>query len=229
MSRARTIATLLVAAPLALWSTPAGAHVAPSITEVPAGSAAVLEFVVEHGCDGAPTERVEFQVPDEVSGVTLVDTPGWTGSIDDRIVTYEGGPLASDAHGTFGIGFTAPDTVGTVLRFPVIQTCTEGSIDWIQTDPDDDRPAPSVEVVAADPDAPMPTEPTQPDAEPTDPEPTDTTVAPDDPEPEPEASEGTDDDESDDSARAYVIGGVVVAIAIGGVLVARQVRRNEDA
>lgn len=188
--------------------------------------------MVQHGCDGSPTEQIEFQVPADVTGVTTLDTAGWTGSVDGRVVTYRGGSLPDDEEGTFGIGFTAPDAVGTILFFPVIQTCEDGSIDWVQTEAGADRPAPQVEVIAADPNAPVPTtEPAAGDdatatSEPaatTEPTSTSTTLPVD---ADPDAAA---DEESEDSTRAYVIAGMVALVAVGGVVAAWLVRRREDA
>jgi uncharacterized protein YcnI len=136
---------------------PTAAHVEPEVQTVPAGSEATVAFEVEHGCDGSPTVALELQVPDGVADARPVDKAGWTGAVADRVVSYRGGPLPDDQPDTFQVRFTVPDDVGATLRFPMIQTCETGSIDWIQTGAEDSRPAPSVEVGPPDPNAPVPT------------------------------------------------------------------------
>lgn len=130
---------------------PASAHVEPEVATVPAGSLASVEFNVEHGCDGSPTVKMEFQVPEGITGAQPVEKAGWTGTLVDGVITYIGGSLPADREDTFGVRFDAPSEVGTVVRFAMIQTCETGSIDWIQTDPDAERPAPSVEIAEPDP------------------------------------------------------------------------------
>lgn len=141
---------LALGAALALAS-PAAAHVEPDVTEVPAGAAATVEFHVEHGCEGSPTVKLELRVPADVTDAAPVEKPGWTGAVTDRVVTFAGGSLPDDQEDAFSITFTAPSTVGTVLRFPMIQTCEQGTLEWIQTDEEAERPAPAVKIVAAEP------------------------------------------------------------------------------
>jgi len=191
-------------------SAPASAHVEPTATVVPAGSAATVEFTVQHGCDGSPTTKIEFKVPDEIADALAVDKDGWTGSVADGVVTYEGGPLPADREDTFSVSFTAPATVGATLAFPFLQTCVEGSIDWIQLDEGAERPAPIIEIGDPDPNAPVPTTTV---AEPT----TTTIVVP-----------GVDDEGSaaDPSSGATVVIGVV-ALTAAGVGFAVWLRRRQ--
>ena len=192
-------------------SAPASAHVEPTATVVPAGSAATVEFTVQHGCDGSPTTKIEFKVPDEIADALAVDKDGWTGSVADGVVTYEGGPLPADREDTFSVSFTAPATVGATLAFPFLQTCVEGSIDWIQLDEGAERPAPIIEIGDPDPNASVPTTTTV--AEPT----TTTIVVP-----------GVDDEGSaaDPSSGATVVIGVV-ALTAAGVGFAVWLRRRQ--
>jgi uncharacterized protein YcnI len=210
---------------------PSHAHVEPTATEVPAGSMATVDFTVQHGCDGSPTIKVEFQVPEEITDAAAVDKDGWTGSQDGRVVTYEGGPLASDVEDTFAVTFTAPSTVGAELAFPFVQTCEEGSIDWIQLDEEAERPAPIVVIGEVDPTAPQPTTTTAPESttETTVAEATTTTEA------APEATttvagevdDAADEDEGSSSA-GFLIGAVVLVTA-GAVGFGIWLRRRTDA
>jgi uncharacterized protein YcnI len=219
----RSALTLAATATLALLAAaPAAAHVEPTATEVPAGSVATVEFTVQHGCDGSPTTKLEFQVPEEITDAAPVDKDGWTGSADGRVITYEGGPLAPDVEDTFAVTFTAPDTVGLELAFPFVQTCEEGSIDWIQLEEDAERPAPIVTIGDPDPNAPQPTPTTTTEGttDTTEPETTtteapETTVA----EPTTTTAPGAADEAEDDggSSAGVLIGGVVLmtAAAVG--------------
>ena len=78
---------------------------------------------------------------------------GWTASVDDRVVTWDGGPLPDGAEATFSVNVLLPDTPGTTLFFPTIQRCPDGqSLAWIQQ-PDDGTdqsfPAPAMTIVQA--------------------------------------------------------------------------------
>lgn len=224
---------LASAAVLALGvAAPAHAHVEPTSTEVPAGSMATVDFSVQHGCDGSPTIKVEFQVPEEITDAAAVDKDGWTGSQDGRVVTYEGGPLASDVEDTFAVTFTAPSTVGAELAFPFVQTCEEGSIDWIQLEEEAERPAPIVVIGEADPNAPQPTATTAPEGstETTEAEATTTTEAPA-PETTTTVAGDADDaaaDEDSSSSAGFLIGAVVLVTA-GAVGFGIWLRRRTDA
>jgi uncharacterized protein YcnI len=142
-------AALAAAAVLAL-STPASAHIDPDLGAVPAGKAVTVAFKVEHGCEESPTTKLEFKVPDGVTDAKGVAKEGWTTATAGGVVTFAEGSQPPHEETTFSISFTAPDAVGTELRFPVIQTCAEGSISWISTSESDDHPAPLVKVGPAD-------------------------------------------------------------------------------
>jgi uncharacterized protein YcnI len=150
------LAAAAVVALLALTGGPAGAHVEPDVASVPAGSTSTVQFTVEHGCDGSPTVKVEVRVPDQVTDADAVDLPGWTGAVVDGVVTYTGGSLPDAEEGQFGIRFTAPNEPGAVLTFPFIQTCEQGTLDWIEADEEDEHPAPTVVVGDPDPTATPP-------------------------------------------------------------------------
>lgn len=214
-------------------SVPAAAHVEPTTTEVPAASEATVAFTVQHGCDGSPTVKLEFQVPDAVADATPLDKAGWEASVDGQVITFEGGPLADDVEDDFSVRFSVPDAPGTTLTFPFLQTCEQGSIDWIQLDPEGDRPAPVVEIGPADPSAPSTTAPaapelTEPSTEPPAGEPEgtgSTSITLEAATTEPAGS--TADDELDDegSTNGGLVGaiGVLLVTVVGvGVVIARR-------
>lgn len=111
---------------------PAGAHVEPSPASVEAGSTATIDFDVEHGCGESPLVKVEIKVPDEVTGASAAPAPaGWTGSMVGDVVTFTGGPQPSHQAIVFSVTASMPDTPGSTLVFPVIETCQEGTVEWL--------------------------------------------------------------------------------------------------
>lgn len=217
-------AALASLAAVGLQAAPASAHVEPTVTEVAAGSEATLTFEVEHGCGESPTVRVDIKAPDTVTDPTPVDKAGWNSSVADGVVTFEWAGTDGQEDGTFEVGFTAPDAAGETLLFPTVQTCAEGSYDWIQEDADGDRPAPRVVVVAGStPDEPATTATTAaPDDGGTttaDAEETTTTV-----DGSGAATDDADDDADGGSNAALLAVGVIVVIAVvgGGVVLARR-------
>ena len=64
---------LALAAPLA-----ASAHVSVTPSDTAAGSYTVLSFAVGHGCDGSPTTKLSFDIPEEIVAVTPTVSPNWT-------------------------------------------------------------------------------------------------------------------------------------------------------
>ncbi|MCU1354947.1 MAG: hypothetical protein JWM89_365 [Acidimicrobiales bacterium] len=144
--RLRPIAATLAAGFVLATAGTAAAHIEPDFSAVPAGAKATITFNVEHGCAESPTTKLEVKVPAEVTDAQAVDQAGWTGSTAAGVVTLTGGPAPAHEAFTFAITFTAPDKEGTVLRFPIIQTCQEGHTDWISTSESDDHPAPVLTV-----------------------------------------------------------------------------------
>ena len=163
----------VAAASLAL-AAPAGAHVGPDKTEVAAGSYVDVAMGVPHGCDGSPTTKIEIQIPKELTDVTPLVVPGWKGSVTtekldppvkaedgdeiterDATVTWTAEPgneLADHWKVSFGLSFKVPDAEGTALVFPTIQTCQQGTSEWIEPtvegEEEPEHPAPTVMIVA---------------------------------------------------------------------------------
>jgi len=159
---------------LAGFASPAGAHVSPDRTEVPAGGYTDVKLGVGHGCEGSPTTQLEVQIPSELLNVTPYVVPGWdvavtTDPLDepvegshgeqvterDAVVTWTaqaGNELLDGFKMQFGLNFQVPDLEGTVLHFPTIQTCQEGATSWIQIPVEGEEepaePAPTVRIVA---------------------------------------------------------------------------------
>ncbi|WP_426572652.1 YcnI family protein [Aquihabitans sp. McL0605] len=153
----------------------ASAHVEPVVEEVPAGAYTATELRVPHGCDGSPTVKVEVQIPASVLAASPFWISGWTASaeetkldtpVDDgdggqitektSVITWtakDGSALPDHQVLDFGISYQAPDKVGEVLYFKTIQTCEQGTSEWITEwdgkGEEPEKPAPHVTVVAA--------------------------------------------------------------------------------
>ncbi|PZF55045.1 nuclear export factor GLE1 [Curtobacterium sp. MCSS17_008] len=157
----------------------ASAHVEADVTSTAANSYTTATFSVPHGCDGSPTTKLVFQVPESVIEVTPTVNPNWTiskttepytapsssaagdeeteaGAERVTSITYTARtPLPADERDTFSLSFSLPDgEPGDRVSFPVAQTCEQGSTDWDQVQQDGqaepEHPAPSIVLTAAD-------------------------------------------------------------------------------
>lgn len=175
LSRRSLLGTAAMAAVvLAIGAGAASAHVGVDKEEIVAGESTVLTFSVGHGCAGSPTNSMKFQVPASVLNAQPLVKPGWDLTVDreqlatpvesshgdpqtDRVavVTFtatEGNALPNEYRDTFSLSLRAPDEEGE-LFFKVVQGCETGENAWIEewdgTGEEPDHPAPSVRVVAA--------------------------------------------------------------------------------
>ncbi|CAN5457707.1 hypothetical protein BH10ACT1_BH10ACT1_21420 [soil metagenome] len=135
---------------------PASAHIHTDPPAVAAGAEATVGFIVEHGCDGSPTTKMEIQLPDGATGISGVDEAGFTSAVDGQVVTFSGGSLADGTEQAFKVKFTAPDTVGDT-PVKIIQTCAQGSTDWISVqaegEEEPEHPAPLLSITKGAPGA----------------------------------------------------------------------------
>lgn len=157
----------------------ASAHVSATASSTAADSYTTATFSVPHGCDGSPTTKMVFQVPESIIEVTPTVNPNWTlskttepytspsASADDESaedagervtsITYTAKtPLPADERDTFSLSFLLPDgKAGDRVEFPALQTCEKGSVEWNQEQEDGkaepEHPAPSIELTAAVP------------------------------------------------------------------------------
>lgn len=143
----------------------AGAHVNVSPERAEAGSYAILTFSVPHGCELSSTTEVAIDIPEQVMAVTPTAHPSWDvaqltadgspaeGAPATRVVYTAREPLPSDLRDAFELSVRMPDEAGETLAFPVVQTCEEGTAEWVELadegqDPHDlEYPAPLVEVL----------------------------------------------------------------------------------
>src|SRR3954469_7100793 len=134
----------------------ASAHIDPDPIAMQAGTAATVQFNVEHGCNGSPTTSMKFQIPTGVTNAAAVDKAGWTATLTGDTLEFTGGPLAADAKDHFDISFTAPTAPGDI-HFKVLQTCQVGDIPWLEIAapgaPEPDNPAPTIKVTEGPPSA----------------------------------------------------------------------------
>jgi len=156
----------------------ASAHVSATATSTAANSYTTATFSVPHGCDGSPTTKIEFQVPESVIEVTPTVNPNWkitkatepytspSAAADgehaedaaERVtsITYTAKtPLPADERDTFALSFSLPDgKAGDLVEFPAIQTCEKGSVEWNQEqqagEAEPEHPAPSITLTAAE-------------------------------------------------------------------------------
>ncbi|MEE6280534.1 YcnI family copper-binding membrane protein [Georgenia sunbinii] len=164
---------------IAVGATGAAAHVSVSATTTEAGASTILTFSVPHGCGTSATTAVAIQVPEEFSSVTPTVNHGWQlekvmetldppeddghgGQRTERVaeVVYTtDAPLPDGQRDTFELSVRLPETPGTVLSFPVVQTCEEGEAAWVQVPAEGqdagalEMPAPAITLTAADGDA----------------------------------------------------------------------------
>ncbi len=159
--RARLLAGLVagtalaVAAPLA-----AAAHVHVHPGEASAGASTRLDFSFGHGCDGAATTALVFDIPDVVDGVTPIVDGAWAitrelgdDGIPTRVVYTATQPIEDGLSASVAMRVIfAASAAGSAVAFPVLQECETGATAWIEVaedgqDPHDlAAPAPLVQV-----------------------------------------------------------------------------------
>jgi uncharacterized protein YcnI len=159
---AAVLATLAVALP-------ASAHITIPEGSVPSGGSVVIHLRVPHGCDGAPTDTIEVQLPDGVVSGQPEFIPGWNvetemvesepyerfgETLTERVgvIRWSGGSLPDLAFLDFGIRATFLADEGAVIAFPVVQRCGDAEEAWIEPTVEGEEepayPAPTVTVGA---------------------------------------------------------------------------------
>jgi len=151
----------------------AQAHVTLEVEEAAPDSTYKAVLRVGHGCEGKPTITIRVKIPEGVIAAKPMPKPGWrlatatgkyaqsydyfgaTTSEGVTEIAWTGGDLPDDFYDEFVFrarltGF-AP---GTVVHFPVVQECTDGTVHrWIEipaagkTADDYEEPAPGVTIV----------------------------------------------------------------------------------
>jgi periplasmic copper chaperone A len=143
-----------VAAGLAgLIAAPAAAVNIPEGGAVTADSLFVINFQVQEGCDGAPTDTLEVTIPESIQSPQPEWVSGWDATVetvpaegdddgDRTVVRWTGGPLPDGTFKEFGLRARFPDEPGATIAFPVVQTC--GAIERSWTDDEGAMAAPTV-------------------------------------------------------------------------------------
>lgn len=153
----------------------ASAHVGVTPDKTAAGSYALLTFGIPHGCDTSGTTKVAITLPQELNDAQPTVNPNWTvekvteqltepkkladgTTITKRtsqIVYTAKTPLAHELRDALVLSVKLPDTAGTTLYFPTLQTCETGQTDWSEIAKDGrdphslEAPAPSITVTEA--------------------------------------------------------------------------------
>ena len=124
---------------LGLGAGPAEAHINPKPSAVKAGSKMVVSFTVGHSCGKKPTTKLQINVP---AGVTVTNPKGPVNvavSLANGVVTFDG--KFTEKSRTVSMTAQFPKTLG-VLRFPIVQTCNDTKLSWIEI-PNDANPKPN--------------------------------------------------------------------------------------
>ncbi len=203
----------------------ASAHVDPDPLAMEAGTTGTVAFTIEHGCDGSPTTDLKFEIPDGVTGVTPVDKDGWTATVTGNVVEFTGGPLAADEEDQFAITMTVPAEAGEI-RFPVIQTCEQGELAWIEIPAEGaaepEHPAPTLKITAGPPTAEdLASHEEGPSA---DAEATHDTAAPT----ATAVAATADDDSSNTGTIVVIVIGAAIILVGGGVVLARRKKASAE-
>lgn len=142
--RARAAAAIGLAALLTVTGVQgAAAHVLLETATPNGDGTTTLTFSFEHGCDGAPTTGLDVTLPAGVEVVSTAQPEGWAAEQEPGVVRWEGTPVADGTAARFEIVASITGTAGQAFWFPTTQTCTEGTYDWVDTDPAGGHPAPS--------------------------------------------------------------------------------------
>ncbi len=156
-------------------ASPASSHVTIDPSTTAAGAYTVLTVAVPHGCEESSTTKIAIKVPEQILAVTPTRDPFWevettiekldkpvkdahgnslTERVDSVVYTAKT-PLPHDQRDAFELSLQLPDSAGTTLAFPIVQTCEQGETAWIEVasdggKPDDlEHPAPLVTIMAA--------------------------------------------------------------------------------
>lgn len=157
-----TAAGLAAGAALAFAAVPlaASAHVTVTPNGTAAGTSSVLTFAFGHGCDGSPTTALAIDIPESIRAVAPTLHPNWTiekvteGDRIARIVYTAITPVEEGYRDAIELSVRLPEGgAGDTLVFPVLQTCTEGEVNWNELAEEGaaepEHPAPAILVTAA--------------------------------------------------------------------------------
>jgi uncharacterized protein YcnI len=125
------VGAVVALASLASLASRASANVTATPGPVSANTVATIGFTVNFGCGLWPTTDLKIDAPAAVTDLRVVEKPGWVTTTTGSTAEFSDGLLDAQTSDTFQVTFTVPDEPGTVLMFPVEQTCIDGQeVDW---------------------------------------------------------------------------------------------------
>lgn len=151
---ARATTALLALAPLAvasLWlAAPAAAHTQLAGAQPNGAGATTLTFTFDHGCADADTTELSVDMPEgAIAGQATGQPAGWSAEVLPSRVVWTGPPVGEEqiaaGEAEFAVLVRLTGTVGQTFWFPAVQRCADGdSYEWLATEADAERPAPSL-------------------------------------------------------------------------------------
>lgn len=149
LRRALLVAALVVAFGL-IATPPAAAHVLLDRATPNGDGTTTLTFSFDHGCEGQPTDQLNFIMPPGIEVLDTAEPAGWSARIEGSQVNWIGTPIPDGEASEFELVTSITGVPGQAFTFPVVQTCSGGGqYAWTDTDPGSTRPAPSFIATAA--------------------------------------------------------------------------------
>jgi periplasmic copper chaperone A len=170
MTKRRLVLAPVVTGACALAPAAAQAHVSLHPNAIPQGADVTLYVRVPNEVDHADISSVRIKLPNGVVSALGDPPPGWSFrarthklakpiKTDDGVVSttvgevdFTGGntPPGQFANLPLTLSLPASAKQGSVLRFPTVQTYSNGEIvRWIDPTADDEHPAPSIDITAS--------------------------------------------------------------------------------
>jgi uncharacterized protein len=214
----RVVPFAVVGAVLFALASPAFAHVEISSDDARAGRVSTITVSVPNEMKDAGTVKVDLRFPEgqQLTDVSVQQTPNWTSTVSDAGIVWTGGPVTGENRVEFTFTAKLPPDVES-LEFKAIQTYdNQQEVRWIEETPpggeEPEHPAPVLTVGAA-------TEDHHAESN------TDATAAPVDHSEAVNASSTKSDDDSNTGVIVAVVVIVVVLAAGGGTLLYLRHRR----
>jgi uncharacterized protein len=170
MKKNSLLAALITAAVLAIVPAAAQAHVTIQPGSASADSYTRIDLRVPNESDSASTKSVKVKFPSGIYYTGYEPIPGWKVSVksrklatpikmEDDTLTTETEEVSITATGDgiepgqfqdFGLSISTPNKPGTALKFPAVQTYSDGEVArWIGSE-SSEQPAPTLELTAAE-------------------------------------------------------------------------------
>jgi uncharacterized protein YcnI len=136
---------------LLTFGAPASAHTDGTAKAASEGRTEV-SLTVENECEGGTT-NLRVKLPAGSSNVSAQSPTGWTATVSSTEVDWSGGSFTGSARESFTITLVLAQPAGTMVAFPTLQGCQDGTtLAWIEpTNADGSEPtspAPQIEIPA---------------------------------------------------------------------------------